>query len=235
MRKYLSTSSKLIVVIGSSTTLAQSLSLKISEGDTIFYGRSNPYNLKNWHALPDISKLGDAESYSRKVINDIKAIFKNTKYESVSLIILCGVSSTDWEVSLAVNQYMPALLATQFAELALIRSFQDLSITLMGSAASYVGGKASYASTKASLTGLMHSVNQRSAHCVRVNLVVPGAFEGNMINDWNNEKRAKVSARTTINRIASADEIADAIIFVSNNGYVADSIINMSAGQINIE
>ena len=85
-----------------------------------------------------------------------------------------------------------------------------------------MGGKASYASTKASLTGLMHSVNNRSTNYVRVNLVVLGAIESNMITDWNIEKRATASTKTTLNRIASADEIVDVILFVVMNSYVAD-------------
>lgn len=235
MKTLSNTSNKLFIVVGSSSVLARSISQNLNQSELIFFGRSNPFNLVNWQKSIDINTIEDAQISSNKILNHIQEISELSEYDTAHLIILSGVSSNNWIESIAVNQYFPALLSSGFINIFESQNLRDVSITLIGSAAAYLGGKAAYASTKSSLTGLMHSLNKRSDSNVRVNLVVPGAFEGNMIKDWDINKKKLVSANTVINRIASADEVSEAIIFASTNTYTADSIINMSGGQVTIE
>lgn len=236
MTKSKSISSRAYIIAGSSSPLASAINETLGGGDsTVFVGRNNPFNFKHWLKAKSVKTTDDADIYTKVIMNQLQQFIADG-YTRISIVVVAGVSSNDWVESIATNEYLPsritedAIGATEAAG-----NIDDLSLTYIGSAASYLGGKYPYSVTKASLSGLLHSSNKRSPSFVRSNLVIPGAFEGGMIADWDSNKRDKVSSNTTINRIASSKEIADAIIFTSTNEYIADSVLNMSAGQVTIE
>lgn len=236
MKKSNSTSSKrAYIIVGTTSPLASALDERLINQKKTFFGRTNPAAIDNWQKTPSIKTLNDADDYADAVWQQIKA-YLSLGFMRISVFIIAGVSSDDWLESISVNEYLPARITERVINgTGQLSNIEDLSLTYIGTAASYLGGKLPYSVTKASLTGLVHSSNRRSPSYVRTNLVIPGAFDGGMIADWDEEKRANVSANTTINQIAKPSQIADALVFTGENEYLADSIINMSAGQITIE
>ncbi len=227
-------SSTKYLIIGSSTPLAAALE-KAIDADIHFFGRSNPLQLTNWTSIPQITSVGDIESIARAAIDTLKGD-QDEKIKIIRLIILSGVSSNDWQESVLVNEILPAVLSEALIEyVSSSAPDADTSITFIGSSGAYRGAKLPYSATKASLTGIMHSLNRKSPSNIRTNIVLPAAFNGGMIADWDNEKRAQVATSTLVGRIGTVEDITDAILFVANNSFVTDSILNITGGQVAIE
>ncbi|MDO4612259.1 MAG: SDR family oxidoreductase [Candidatus Saccharibacteria bacterium] len=225
---------KQVFVIGSSSKIAKNLEafLDESEYEKTFFGRKNPNNLKDFRQYDGIF---DQESVKAliKILEEAVAKRKDGADE-LHLVILAGVSSRDWLESFYVNEYLPAALSEKFAELAEGLS-KPASITLIGSAAAYMGAKIQYATTKASLTGILHTINRDFAKKVRINLIVPSAFESGMTDDWSEEKKKAIGESNSIGRLGYSSEIADAIKFAIDNKFLTGAMINMTGGLVNIE
>lgn len=216
------------VVIGSSTPLANALRARLP--DAHFFGRTNPHRLNNWHKIPSQASTPGIESAINAIDTVVKTLSANTRVQALHLVCLQGISTTDWEASINVNFRSVAQLSTHICTLAEKHNFTG-SVTLIGSASSYIGGKETYASTKAALFGLMNSLQGRYKN-MRTNLILPGAFEGGMTDDWDEEKKRTIGLQANARRIATSTEIADAIVFCIHNSYVSQSVINMTSGRV---
>lgn len=216
------------IIIGSSTTLAKALG---SKKNRFFLGRTNPYNLKNWIKIIGLSKQKEIESASNILIELME---KECMNNSFNLILLQGISSNNWDESIYVNTISAGILSESFIQI-LTKNNKKGTITLIGSATAYNGGKLPYATSKAALFGLLNALHLKYSDIVRTNLVIPGAFDGKMTSDWDDEKKNKIAGDVFTKRIATAKEIVDAIIFAINNKYVAGSIINMTSGKVKIQ
>jgi len=221
-----------IYVIGSSSKLAESVEKLSSESYVpVFFGRSNPYNFKNYISYNGVTSEESVTELKQLIFNDVA---KSKDLETVSLVILSGVSTNDWRESYLVNQYLPAILSEEFAKQISSHSTINPSIVLVSSTAAYQGSKLSYATTKASLTGILHTIAKDYKDKVRINIILPSAFDSGMISDWDDEKRNKVAQGNLIGRLGSTDDMADAILFAVNNRFITNSIINMSGGTVGI-
>lgn len=223
---------KKLYVIGSSSELARSIAKLTSDDWSVtFYGRNNPYKLTSFVEYPGVKDEESVDQLRTLILRDLEEAKES---EEVSLIILSGVSSTDWLMSYYVNEYMPAIISSSFAEAASKMKLTNRSITLVSSSGAYQGAKLPYATTKASLTGILHAVSRDYREKVRVNIVLPSAFDSGMITDWDNEKREAVSQSNYIGRLGTADDMADAILFATNNKFITNSTINMTGGTVHI-
>lgn len=67
--------------------------------NTVFIGRSNPFNLKNWleiSGLETIKKINITE-------NLIENYIKNNYFQKINIVFLQEISTKDWESSINVN------------------------------------------------------------------------------------------------------------------------------------
>jgi NAD(P)-dependent dehydrogenase (short-subunit alcohol dehydrogenase family) len=223
---------KKIYIIGSSSKLSKALStLAGSDYTAVFIGRSNPYNLKNYHHYTGVENEASVDILKEIIVTDIAS---SSNLESASLIVLSGVSSPNWTESFLVNEYLPAKLSQDFAHHVSSLNLNNCSITLISSTAAYQGAKLAYATTKASLTGIVHAISKDFKNAVRINLILPSAFDGNMIADWSDEKRKDVANSNHIGRLGVPDDIAEAILFATSNRFITNSTINMSGGTVHI-
>lgn len=219
--------SEQIIVIGSSTPLAQGISSL--KKDTLFLGRTNPHGFSSWTQIPGqetrtgIQEGVEALKRQLNLVQDKK---------EVHLVCLQGLSSQDWDKSFNVNLLSVALHSECLGDYTEDKGLKG-SITLIASASSYIGGKATYASTKAALFGLMNSLQGKYKN-VRINLILPGAFEGGMTADWDEDKRNSIGSQAIAGRLATSEEIAHAIVFCIDNKYVSRSVINMTSGRVTI-
>jgi NAD(P)-dependent dehydrogenase (short-subunit alcohol dehydrogenase family) len=212
------------LAFGSSSPLALALS-KLA--DFHFVGRTNPYGFKNFIKIVGYDKINDIQELiqtleNKEIISDI---------DMLHVVFLQGVSSSDWALSINVN-FLSVALISEYLGKKIKKQNIEGSFTLIGSASSNIGGKMTYCSTKSALNGVMASLNKNFSPNIRTNIVIPGAFEGNMIRDWDSEKRIKVSKNTFSNRLGSPDEISNAIFFCIKNNYLSGSKINITNGQI---
>ncbi|WP_037801101.1 SDR family NAD(P)-dependent oxidoreductase [Streptomyces sp. LaPpAH-108] len=76
-------------------------------------------------------------------------------------------------------------------------------------------GVAVYAAAKAGLNGMTRALARELGPMnIRVNSVVPGFFESDLTTNVTDTNRERIQRRTPLGRIASIDEIADAVSFV---------------------
>jgi NAD(P)-dependent dehydrogenase (short-subunit alcohol dehydrogenase family) len=217
----------MIICIGSSSKLSQNFE-KSKTKNIIFIGRNNPFNLNNWIQGFDLSNNDGIESELRLIAEILKT---NTNQNELHLVLLNGVSSNSWEDSININLISTAKIADLFTSF-LKKNHKYGSVVLLGSAASHFGEKLPYSMTKASLVGLMSVLNNKYSPYVRANMVLPGAFESGMTDDWNDEKKVKISETTYQNRLATRDEIVHSILFCVENTYLSGVTINMTSGGI---
>lgn len=222
-------------VIGSSSPLCAAINDDARVGEAYFFGRTNPFGFNNWVSTKSFTLASHIDEFERQFSTYLgHSIDSHTSH--VNLIFVAGVSSNDWQESFIVNELLPSIISVSFISATKdVLAIENASICLIGSTGSYRGAKLPYSATKASLTGVMHSLNRDSPGIVRTNLVIPTAFNGGMISDWGEEKKDIVAKTNIVHRIGDIKEIADAIMFAASNQFVVDSVINMSAGQVNIE
>ena len=141
-------------------------------------------------------------------------------------------SDQDWSDSIAINLTAPFLII-KYA-LPIMKARGGGAIINVASLAALQGAKKpSYAATKAGLIGLTKSAALTvGKHGIRVNAIVPGAVDTELIADWDEKKRAQIMAETPLGRIATAEEIADAVAFLASDRsrFITGATLNVTGG-----
>ena len=103
-----------LYVVGSSSKIAESIERLSGENfSSIFFGRNNPLNLKNYVQYSGINNEDSVDELENLIFKDLE---QSDDLETVSLIILSGVSTNNWRESYLVNEYLPAKLSENFAK-----------------------------------------------------------------------------------------------------------------------
>ncbi len=88
-----------------------------------------------------------------------------------------------------------------------------------------------YSASKAALEGLTRALAKEVALSgVRVNAVAPGAVDTDMMRVYSAEEIASVERDIPLGRLASPDEIAAAVLFLLDNGYVTGQTLTVDGG-----
>jgi len=99
-----------------------------------------------------------------------------------------------------------------------------------------VAGASVYVGSKHAVEGITKSVAIEVAKSgIRVNAVAPGPTDTGMLNRYTGtpENMAALIAEVPLSRLASSDEIAEAIVFIGSDqaSYITGSILNVDGGQ----
>jgi 3-oxoacyl-[acyl-carrier protein] reductase len=129
------------------------------------------------------------------------------------------ISADEWDRVQAVN-LRGTFLICQAALESMIRR-QTGSIVTIASLAGQVGGLqagAGYAASKGGVAAVTKSLARYAGpHGVRVNCVNPGFIDTAMTSDWPDDARESVIARTPLGRIGTAEEVADAVVWLASD------------------
>ncbi|WP_266083252.1 SDR family NAD(P)-dependent oxidoreductase [Haladaptatus caseinilyticus] len=92
-----------------------------------------------------------------------------------------------------------------------------------------------YSASKAGILGLTKGLAKQLAPSVRVNCVVPGLIDTPLTTDsglWTEEEIEAFTADLPIQRLGSADEVAEVIEFLSGEGgaYMTGSVVTVDGG-----
>ncbi|OHF02377.1 short-chain dehydrogenase [Colletotrichum orchidophilum] len=89
-------------------------------------------------------------------------------------------------------------------------------------------GTSVYAASKAGIIGLTHALSVELGPLrIRTNAIVPGYIETNMIAAMSREPLEK---RIPLGRLGRPEEVADAAVFLAQNTYANNCILNLDGG-----
>jgi len=145
--------------------------------------------------------------------------------------LILRMSEDDWAGVLDTNLTGSYRLAKRAAKgmLRLRRGrivFVSSVVGLLGSA-----GQANYAASKAGLVGLARSLaRELGSRGITANVVAPGFVETDMTAVLTDDQKDAIKAQVPLGRYASVDEIAGAITWLADAGYVTGAVIPVDGG-----
>lgn len=108
------------------------------------------------------------------------------------------------------------------------------SIVSLASISGHCGtpGHAHYAATKGALLSLMRSLAWELAPNVRVNCISPGPVDTPMVGELMEQRGKQILRQTPLQRLATPDEIAKAIAFISSSwaSHVTGTALHVNGG-----
>jgi len=150
--------------------------------------------------------------------------------------LLLRMNSSDWDEVLQVN-LRSAFLCTKYVLPQLIRQRQGRVINI----SSVVGlsgnpGQANYAAAKAGMIGFTKAVAREVAsRNVTVNALAPGFIDtGGMVDQLSDEMKQQILGRIPMGRFGSAQDVAEAVVFLSGKGgsYITGQVLTIDGGLI---
>jgi 3-oxoacyl-[acyl-carrier protein] reductase len=148
--------------------------------------------------------------------------------------LLMRMKDEDWDAVLNVN-LKGAFLCTRAAFKVMSKQRYGRIINI----ASVVGqmgnaGQANYCASKAGLIGLTKSnARELAKRCITVNAVAPGFIATAMTDALSEKVREELTAQIPLERLGSADDIANAVVFLAGeqSGYITGHVLSVNGGM----
>jgi 3-oxoacyl-[acyl-carrier protein] reductase len=148
--------------------------------------------------------------------------------------LLLRMKDADWDAVLDVN-LKGAFLCTRAVAKLMTKQRYGRIINI----ASVVGqmgnaGQANYCASKAGLMGLTRSnARELAKRNITVNAVAPGFIATAMTDALPEEKRQELAAQIPLARLGSADDIANAVLFLAadKTDYITGQVIGVNGGM----
>jgi 3-oxoacyl-[acyl-carrier protein] reductase len=133
----------------------------------------------------------------------------------------------DWQT--VIDQNLTSAFLVSQAVLPGMRERQWGRIIMLSSIAAQTGGVVGphYAASKAGLIGLAHSyANLLAKEGITSNAIAPALIDTDMIRGNDKIKPSLLP----VNRFGTADEVAQAVLFLAQNGYVTGQTLSINGG-----
>jgi 3-oxoacyl-[acyl-carrier protein] reductase len=148
--------------------------------------------------------------------------------------LLMRMKDEDWDAVLSVN-LKGAFLCTRSAFKVMSKQRYGRIINI----ASVVGqmgnaGQANYCASKAGLIGLTKSnAREMAKRSITVNAVAPGFIATAMTDALSDKVREELTAQIPLERLGSADDIANAVVFLAGeqSGYITGHVLSVNGGM----
>lgn len=91
-----------------------------------------------------------------------------------------------------------------------------------------------YAAAKSGLNNLTKSFAQRFAPVVRVNAVMPGAVDTDVMKAWTPEQRAEACSLALLGRVGRPEEISGAVLYFASNAssFATSQVLAVDGGML---
>ena len=168
------------------------------------------------------------------------------KYQKIDVLINCAgicretsvpdIRPEEWDLVLTIN-----LKSTFFCcqeVLKIMTPQKSGRIVNIASAAGKIGGiavGAHYSASKAAIMCLTKTLALYAApHRIQVNCVCPGPVDTEMTASWSDEVTSAFKERIPLKRFASAEEAAEAVLFLASDRakYITGEILDINGGLI---
>ena len=148
--------------------------------------------------------------------------------------LLVRMKDEDWDAVMTVN-LKGAFLCTRAASKVMAKQRYGRIINI----ASVVGqmgnaGQANYCASKAGLIGLTKSnARELAKRSITVNAVAPGFIATAMTDALSDKVRAELLVQIPLERLGSADDIANAVVFLAGeaSGYITGHVLSVNGGM----
>ncbi len=148
--------------------------------------------------------------------------------------LLMRMKDEDWDAVLNVN-LKGAFLCTKAAFKVMSKQRYGRIINI----ASVVGqmgnaGQANYCASKAGLIGLTKSnAREMAKRNITVNAVAPGFIATAMTDALSDKVRAELTAQIPLERLGSADDISNAVVFLASeaSSYITGHVLSVNGGM----
>ena len=175
----------------------------------------------------DLNNIDDIENLFSKV-SDIDVLVNNA---GVSLIkMINDVTAEDYESVMNVNE-RAVYFCSKLAAMQMIKKHNG-SIINVSSMWGEVGASCEtlYSMSKAGVIGLTKALAKELAPSgVTVNCVSPGIIDTRMNAMFSKEELAE---EVPLERLGSAEEVASAILFLAENGYITGQNLSVNGGTV---
>jgi 3-oxoacyl-[acyl-carrier protein] reductase len=147
--------------------------------------------------------------------------------------LLLRMSEDDWSSVIETNLTGTFRLAKRAAK-GMLRQRRG-RIILISSVVGMLGsaGQVNYAASKAGLVGMARSLaRELGSRSITTNVVAPGFVETDMTAVLTEEQRAAIKTQVPLQRYASPDEVASAVVWLASAGagYVTGAVIPVDGG-----
>ncbi|MGH2811796.1 MAG: 3-oxoacyl-ACP reductase family protein [Actinomycetota bacterium] len=145
---------------------------------------------------------------------------------------LLKMSDEEWQEVIETN-LSGAFFTVRRALKPMIRAGWGRVVTI-GSVAGHLGnaGQANYAAAKAGIVGFTKAVSKEVARAgITVNVVAPGLVETELTEPLSEKARDSILQRTLIKRPATPREVAEAVTFCVDSGYMTGQTILLDGGM----
>lgn len=188
---------------------------------------------------------GTAHAFQADVSNSAEAqsLIEKTKSQFGKVDILVNnagitrdrtfrkLSEENWNEVINVN-----LNSIYHTTSAVIHTMIDQKFGRIINISSFIGqcggfGQTNYAAAKAGMIGFTKSLALETAkNGITVNAICPGYIETEMVQAIPEKVMDQLLAKIPTGRLGTTSEIADAVLFLSNNSYITGQCINVNGG-----
>ena len=183
----------------------------------------------NVTAVADVEKM---VKIAKETFDRIDILVNNAGITRDALLF--RMKDADWDAVLDVN-LKGAFLCTRAVAKVMTKQRYGRIINI----ASVVGqmgnaGQANYCASKAGLMGLTRSnARELAKRNITVNAVAPGFIATAMTEALPEEKRQELAAQIPLARLGSAEDIANAVLFLAaeKTGYITGQVIGVNGGM----
>lgn len=179
--------------------------------------------------ITDAAQIEQAYDAAEAAHGPVEVLVANAGITNDTLLL--RMSEQDWAEVLETNLTGSFRLAKR-ASKSMLRQrtgrliFVSSVVGLLGSA-----GQANYAASKAGLVGLARSLaRELGSRNITANVVAPGFVETDMTAVLTDEQRDAIKAQVPLQRYAAPEEIAQAVTWLADAGYVTGAVIPVDGG-----
>ena len=221
---------KKVLITGGATGIGKATALLFKEkGYDVYitYHKTSPDFDGVTAVKCDLESMVDIENLFNQV-NDIDILVNNA---GVSLLkMINDVTAEDFESVMNVNA-KAVYFCSKLAAMQMIKKHSGAIINV-SSMWGEVGASCEtlYSMSKAGVIGLTKALAKELAPSgITVNCVSPGIIDTRMNHAFSKEELAE---EVPLERLGSADEVASAILFLAENGYITGQNLSVNGGTV---